>query len=392
MRRSYFTSCIGLGKELTRFQLGKQTHPVTRVCNVHKDKNMNGVIHLDTLYLLIKYPHEDIFKRWYNIIKDADYQLLKLGFPVEKFLIRNGASCYKVSLWQHDARIYLTDQVDDKLGEGKGAGIWVQLGPKFLIHHITHLQRAVSELLADAGLIGEYTIKINRLDVAIDIFGVSMKDQDLNLWRYGWVGRSKVSSNFFNSRTGALETINIGSRGSSVYLRIYDKLAQAIQEGDIEYWLDIWKDNPSAVTRVEWELKPKQGGFPMDLQDFSLLNGFSIRELLKYLIDWGRLCIPNPEDSNNRRWQDAPFWTLARDLVNEFSEDDYPVSRYGKEFQGVSEAYIKFLSGTLSGGMARLGTDNPDIFELIQGLEKNGHPMQMIQRVAAKKAARISKL
>lgn len=353
---------------------------------------MNGLIHLDTLYLIVKYPHLDVFKRWYSLIEGVDYRILKEGISSGEFVIKNGASCYKVSVWQHDARVFFTDQVDEKLGEGKGSGIWVQLGPKFLIHHAGNLQKAVKEFLAAVGVTGNYPIKVNRLDVAVDLFGVNIQDQDLNLWQSGWVGRSKVSSNFFNSRTGALETINIGARGSAIYLRIYDKLAQAIKEGDIEYWLDVWKTIPSAVTRIEWEIKPKQGNFPDDIQDFSLLVGFSVRELLKYLIDWGRLCIPNPEDTNNRRWEDAPFWKLARALVAEFSEDDYPVSRYGKEFHGVSDAYVKFLSGTISGGMARLGLENPNMVTLIEGLQKHGHGLETIQKVAHKKAARISKL
>lgn len=353
---------------------------------------MNGLIHLDTLYLIVKYPRSDVFKKWYSQIEGADYRLLKEGIASGDFVIKGGASCYKVSVWQHDARIFFTDQVDEKLGQGKGAGIWMQLGPKFLIHHMVNLQKAVKELLEAVGVVGEYPIKINRLDVAMDLFGVNMQEQDLNLWRDGWVGRSKVSANFFNSRTGALETINIGARGSSIFLRIYDKLAQAIKEGDIDYWLDVWNCSPSAVTRVEWELKPKQGGFPIDLQNFSLLTGFSVRELLKYLIDWGRLCIPNPEDSNNRRWQDTPFWQVARALVAEFSEDDYPISRHGKEFHGVSDAYIKFLSGTISGGMARLALQEPDLYKLIDGLSKKGHDLQAIQEKAVQKAAVYSKL
>lgn len=353
---------------------------------------MNGLIHLDTLYLNVKYPRLDVFQKWYSLIEGVNYRNLKEGIPYGDFVIRGGASCYQVSVWQHDARLYFTNQVDEKLGEGKGAGIWVQLGAKFLIHHMGNLQGAVKELLQAVGVVGDYPIKTNRLDIAIDLFNIRMNDQDLNAWRDGWVGRSKVSSNFFNSRSGALETINIGARGSAIYVRIYDKIAQAIKEGDIEYWLDVWKCNPQDVTRLEWEIKPKDGNFPEDVQDFSLFVGFTMRELLKYLVDWGRLCIPNPDDSNRRRWEDAPLWQVVRELVAQFSENDYPISRHGKEFQGVSEAYLKFLSGTISGGMARLDTKNPDIFNLIQGLEKNGHSMQMIQRVAQKKASRIKNL
>ena len=191
------------------------------------------------------------------------------------------------------------------------------------------------------------------------------------------MGHSKVSAFHLNSRTSDLETINIGSRKSAIFLRVYDKVAQAISEGDILYWLDIWQDCKGSVTRIEWEIKPKDGNFENDLQDFSLFTPISIRKTLNYLVsDWGRLCIPNPEDSNNRRWQDAELWQKARALATEFSEGvDYPTSRYGKEFYGVSDASIQQLSGTISGGMARLGIDKkPNMIALIEGLEKHGQP------------------
>lgn len=354
---------------------------------------MDGTIHLDTLYLNVKYPYSDVFKYWYGKVAGAEYRTLKEGIAYGDFVIRNGASCYKVSVWQHDARVFLTDQVDEKVGEGKGSGIWVQLGPKFLIEHFYHLQRAVKELLRAVGVIGDYPIKINRLDIALDLFGVSMQEQDINLWHAGWVGRSKISDLHFNSRTGALETIYIGSRNSPIYLRVYDKVAQAVQEGDIVYWLDVWQGFSGPVTRVEWQIKPSDGKFYKTITDFEQLIPFSILETLNYLVDWGRLCTPNPDDSNNRRWKDAEFWQKVRNLIQDNSAGVYwPVSRLGKEFHGISAAYIKFLSGTLSGGMARLGLDNPNMVSLLNGLAENGQSLEDIQKTAAKKAAVISKL
>lgn len=361
---------------------------------MYKGKVLKEVIHLDTLYLLVKYPKLDVFKYWYSKVEHVEHRLLKRGIVSGDFVIKGGASCYKVSVWQHDARIFLTDQVDEKIGDGKGSGIWVQLGSKFLIQNIHNLHQAVKDLLFSIGVIGEYPTKINRLDVAIDLFGVNMQDEDLNSWRSGWVGRSKVSSLHFNSRTGALETINIGSRGSAVYLRIYDKVAQATAEGDIEYWRDVWQGYEGTVTRVEWEIKPDDGNFGKDLQDFSLFNsGFTVIELLNYLVDWGRLCIPDANDTNNRRWKDTPLWERVRTAVINFSTGhDYPISRHGKEFHGVSDGYIKFLSGTISGGMARLGLENPNMVTLLTGLSENGHGLESITRTAAKKATLFSKL
>jgi hypothetical protein len=354
---------------------------------------MNGIIHLDTLYLIVKYPYLDIFQKWYRYVEGAEYRMLKEGIQHGDFVVKNGASCYKVSVWQHDARIYLTDQVDEKVGEGKGSGMWVQLGPKFLIENIQHLQTAVKELLAAVGVDRDYPIKINRFDIAMDLFGEDMADQELSLWQNGWVGRSKVSDFHFNSRTGKLETIYLGSRKSAIYVRVYDKVAQALKEGDFPYWMDIWKNFIGPVTRIEWEIKPGDGNFYECVQDFSLFNGFAIRETLNYLLDWGRLCIPNPDDSNNRRWKDAPLWEKIRAMAAEFSNGvDWPCSRYGKEYHGISDPYIKFLSGTISGGMARFGLDNPNMIGLLEGLEENGHSLEVIQKIAVRKAAVLSRL
>jgi hypothetical protein len=355
---------------------------------------MEGVIHLDTLYLVIKYPHLDIFENWYRYAMNVDHRKLKEGIVVGDFVVKGGASAYKFSLWQHDARVFLTDQVDDKIGEGKGAGIWVQLGPKFLIHHIYNLHNAVSELISAIGVKRQYPISISRLDLAMDIFDVEMQAQDLNFWRCGWVGRSKVSGIHFSSRTGALETINIGSRKSSIYLRIYDKIAEATKKGDLEYWVDIWKGFEGPVARIEWEVKPRKGNFGKDLQDFYLFTpGFSVIELWNYLLNWGRLCTPNPNDSNNRRWPDAPLWAELRAFAaSQAAGVDWPMSRYGKQYQGMSEAYIKFVSGVISGGMARFNHEDPSVFAMIEGLEKNGESLNKIQNKAEKKAAIISRL
>jgi hypothetical protein len=360
---------------------------------MYKGFVMNGLVHIDSLYLVVKYPYMDVFKYWYRHAERAEYRILKKGIQHGDFIVKGGASCYKVSVWQHDARAFFTDQVDETLGENKGSGIWVQLGPKFLIHNINNLHEAVKEFLKSLGIRGDHPIKINRLDIAMDLFGVSMQEQDLSFWQKAWVGRSKVSGFILNSRTGQLETIYIGSRNSAIFLRVYDKLAQAIKEGEILYWLDIWKDNEGTVTRIEWVIKPDEGKFSDNLKDFSLFDDRAIRETLNYLIDWGRLCIPNPVDCNNRRWQDAPLWKQARTLVVEFSKGvDWPCSRYGKEFHGISDDYVKFLSGTVSGGMARFGLDKPSMRMLIEGLENNGHSLEAIQRVAEKKAAIIKRL
>ncbi len=329
---------------------------------------------------------------WFRYAETANFRRLKEGIPVGNFVVRNGTQGYKVSVWQHDARVFLTDQVDAKLGEDKGMGIWVQLGPKFIIQHTNNLHLAVKELLEGIGISGDYPINITRIDIAVDLPGVSMKDQDLNIWRFGWVGRSKLSAVYFNSRSGELETINIGSRQSAVFLRIYNKFAQAVKEGDIDYWWDVWGENLGEVTRVEWEIKPNEGGFVYE-RDFNTFNGFSVVELLNYLVNWGKLCIPNDSDSNNRRWKEAPFWEQLKKVVYEWANEiNWPTSRKGKEFHGISEAYAKFVSGTLSGAMARFSEESPSIIRMIEGLEKYGEGFDVINKKADRKRAIYSRL
>lgn len=355
---------------------------------------MNNFINLDTLYLYVKYPKLDVFKKWYSLIEGVDYQKLKAGIPAGEFVLKTGANLYKFSVCQHDARVFLTDRVDELVGENNGSGIWVQLGPKFLVHHVTDLHTAIYSLLDDIGVQGNYPISITRLDLAMDLTGVSIQSLNLNEFQHGWVGRSKVSAVYFNSRTGAMETINVGSRKSSIFLRIYDKVAQSIVDGDIEYWRDIWKGYLGPVTRVEWEIKPKAGNFDLDLKEFDKFDGFSVRSLLVYLLEWGRLCVPDDDDTNNRRWNETDFWKDVRKRAAEWLLGvDVPVSRFGKEFHGISEAYIKQFAGNLSGALARFGTDGkPSWINLLDGLADHGIPQEKIIKKAEQKAAVISRM
>lgn len=353
-----------------------------------------GIVSVDTMYLTVKYPRRDIFDRWNVYAKGLDSRKLKQGIVVNDFVLRSGGNGYGISLWNHDARAYLTDQTDEIRGEDQGMGIHLQFGPKFLIEHFHEIHPAVAEFIKSIGVLGDWPIQITRLDIAVDLFGVAMFDQVLDDWHNNWVGRSKVSKVHFNSKTGELETINIGSRSSAVYLRIYNKLAQSIKEGDFLYWQDVWKltGENKQVTRVEWEIKPKKGNFDKDLVDFSLFNGFSVRELANYLLNWGRLAIPG-KDTNQTRWPNAPFWDLLVEVVHDWADGVYwPTTRHSKDFQGISEAYIKQLSGTISGGMARLANENPNIMDMLNKMGEYGEDLRTIQNTAKKKADLFNKL
>jgi len=354
---------------------------------------MDAFVTIDTLYLHMKYPNRDIFDRYYRYVSEVDTRVLREGCVVGDFVIKTGSTGYKISVWQHDARVFLTDQVDEKCGEGMGMGIWIQLGPKFLLENINNLQKGVNNFLYDIGIDENYPITITRIDIAIDWLGLAMRDQDIEYWRNNWVGQSKVSKLIFNSRTTLLESLYVGARQSPIFLRVYDKVAQSIAEGDDKYWLDVWNNYDGPVTRFEWEVKTKDGNFSDDLKKFNNFNGFSIRELMNYLLDWGRLCIPNPSDSNRNRWEDCPLWAEIREFVTKWSNGvNWPTSRYGNEFHGLSEAYVKFLSGAISGGIAKFNPDNPSIEGLFEGLNEYGESIEKIMRNAEKKAKIISRL
>jgi hypothetical protein len=358
------------------------------------EKIMNYAVSVDTLYLNVKYPRKDVFERWFRVIQGCDSRQKNRGVLEGNFVVKGGKSGYKASVWSHDIRAFLTDEVDEYRGEALGMGIWVQIGPKFILDHPPgkELQEAVREFLSGLGVRGDWTTRITRIDIALDLFGVEIANQDIEMWRQGWVGRAGLSNVRFNPKTGQLETIYIGVRESAIYLRIYNKIAQAETEGDIEYWRDVWNGYSGPVTRIEWEVKPKKGGFE-ELLDFDQLSKRKIVELLNRLMKSGRLCIPNPNDSNNRRWEVSDFWTKVITAAEDWAGDiTWPISRLGKEFKGITEGYLRGLKGNLSGGMAKLSPENPNLFNMLSALDEYGFGLEKIQKDAEAKAEIIKRL
>lgn len=354
---------------------------------------MIGQVIIDALYLTVKYPYSDIFDRWNRYAEGIDHRKLSQGLPVGDFVVTTGSSGYKISVRQHDARIFLTPDVDQKRGEGQGMGIWMQLGSKFLIENGPRLHTAVKELLLKIGVHGDYETRITRIDIAMDLFGESIQDHSLDDWRKNWVGRSKISKAHFSNKADDVETIYFGSRSSAVYMRIYDKLAEAIKDNDIQFWLDVWGGVSDAVTRVEWEVKPNKGLFAVQLQNFALFNGFAARELLNYLLDWGRLAEPDLSDENRSRWPDSEFWQGLREVAAQWAYGvDWPITRYRHIMKPMSAAYAIQAAGGIAGAMARSNPDNPNISDMFDQLEGFGISYDDIERKAQEKAELIKRL
>ncbi len=140
------------------------------------------------------------------------------------------------------------------------------------------------------------------------------------------------------------------------------------------------------MTRVEWEVKPKRGGFEA-FEDFYQLSRWTVVELLNYLVKWGRLCNPNPADSNNRRWDVAELWRHVLEAVEDWADgDNWPTSRLGKQFKGINDSYLRGVAGTMSGAMARLNMERPNLGSMLTEMEDRGIGLKRIHKDAEDKA------
>jgi hypothetical protein len=200
-------------------------------------------------------------------------------------------------------------------------------------------------------------------------------------------GAFSVVESIFNLRSGDLETICIGSRESPIFLRIYDKKEQATKDNDIVFWLDVWGGVQDDVTRVEWEVKPNNGNFEKYLSDFKHFDWYTGRELLIYLLDWGRLAEPSESDSTRSRWPDSEFWKGLREISLQWADGvDWPVTRFQHTVKPMSERYAKQLAGMIAGGMARTNPEDPNIEELYQKLKYYHVGMSVIENKAIAKS------
>jgi hypothetical protein len=114
-------------------------------------------------------------------------------------VLERGAQGYKLAVWDGDARVFLTDRVADRLigthHAGQGMGIMLQLGPKWLqLYGQAFAPKALREnVLAQLMLFGikepeQYPIRINRLDIALDVSGLDITSFSwMNGGGSGWI-------------------------------------------------------------------------------------------------------------------------------------------------------------------------------------------------------------
>lgn len=183
-------------------------------------KLQTAFLGIDSLYLVMEYPHVDVFQFWASQVGDFLDPRLFDGIPFEDFLIRRGGLGYKLSVWINEARLFITDRVDDNLGDSDshGMGIMLQLSPKWLWKYgdVVSAKTLQQNILAQLAVFGvenpsEYRIRLNRMDINLDVRGLPMSDISIAEWQHHWVGYANRKSFHISPTTRQLECLSIGT-------------------------------------------------------------------------------------------------------------------------------------------------------------------------------------
>lgn len=367
-------------------------------------KIQTGFLGIDSLYLVIEYPYLDIFEFWSRAIDDLRDKRLWDGIPFEGLVIRHGGLGYKLSVWDGDARLFITDRVEETLQDtsmtNQGMGMMLQLGPKWLRQNgdLASIEDYITNIYRQLQIFGmqnpqDYPARLNRLDIAIDILNLPIWLFSIDEWRQNWVGYAKKKT-FYDSEFGLLEGFSIGSSQGSVRFKVYDKAMESRKKQTSGFWISVWNIDTFdlfSVSRFEWSVKCYSARFT-NMQYLSDLTYQGFLDVLNYVtLRWGRLCIPNSEDLNRSRWELAPLWKLLRQLIDDWSGNYSRLAKREYNFTpDINDHYLRSLAGWLSGLQARVGI-NRDIgqaasfFESIGYLEEHNYRLSDIQRTANQK-------
>ncbi len=361
--------------------------PVSRGSNIQL-----GFLGIDSMYVVLEYPHTDIFLWWFSLVPKINDSRLYSGIPYEDFLIKIGGNGYKISVWDGDARLFLTDRVNDQLrhstSAGQGMGVMLQVGPKWLrrFGDIAIPQKLIGNVFAQLKRFGieeplRYPARLNRIDINLDVLGLNVADFSIDEWRNNWVGHARQKNFHDSSLTGQLEGFSIGSSEGAIRFKVYDKVAESRAKGTYQFWQSVWGilgDYDTAVARFEWSIRPYSAQF-VGMQYLTDLRFEGFVELLNYAsLSWGRLCTPDPNDSNKARWELAPIWQVIRRFIEDWS-DNYPnfAKREYEYRPDLKPTYLRSLVGWLGGFMARLGVEQKlnspaDVVAALEWLAENG--------------------
>ncbi len=163
-------------------------------------------------------------------------------------------------------------------------------------------------------------VRLTRLDVAYDdLSGKLDIDQICDKTRRGeFVSRIQRYEAIYGSKGNS---VNFGSKGSNVFIRIYDK---AMERGftDGRHWI-----------RCELQLRKENAcGFTYKLEDHSISELYT--GVLKNYLSFRE---PNDSDSNKRRWEESPWWSAFLDNAKAISVAEKPGVLYNLS---VCEHYV----------------------------------------------------
>lgn len=279
-------------------------------------------------------------------------------------------------------------------------GLMLQLGPRWLQRYGNILSEETfrQNIFAQFSSFGvfhpaQYPVRLNRIDIALDVIGLQIADFSIDEWRDKWVGHAK-RKDFHDCGQATLEGFSIGRSTGAVRFKVYDKVRESLQDGDYGFWWSVWDVSgvlELGVTRFEWSIRPYAGRFEgmRYLSDFTYDGFVSLLNYASY--DWGRLCTPQDDDENRSRWPLHPLWAELRRLIEEWGfEFDETARRSYHYMPDLKEAYLRSFSGWLAGLMARagieLGKDGPaNQHEALALLAERGFPPLEIAKLAHKK-------
>lgn len=341
---------------------------------------------IDSLYLVLEYPHADVYKCWLERAGDLQSVRLRQGIPFEDFVIRRGANGYALSVWDGDARLFLTDRVNDALEgtaqQGQGMGLMLQLGPIWLrrFGELRFTDRFKSELMAQFAIFGVpdphlYQVRVNRLDIAVDVLGLPVASLVIQEWHDGWVGYARKKHFYTSDRTGEWEGVSIGSSEGAVRFKVYDKVKESLTTGKSAFWRSVWgvgEHDDIEVARFEWSTRPYAAEF-QSLCYLDVLPETAVFNLLNYLMTWGSLRVP-ADDDNRSRWPLHPLWESVSELIADaLAQSTERVVRDYATKPDLNPSYLRAVAGWLAGFAARVG-----IAEGLDGAASLGNALDVL--------------
>jgi len=319
----------------------KQTRPPASNTGV-----VNTSIVLDYLSFTVPFSEKN-FERLYSLFDAANIDVRTYG----------GMGYQSSAIILDGGRMYWHN-------ERKEMGIHVRLNPKSLCMIAT-------TPIGMLNIVREIEGKVARLDLAFDdttglldleIIHTKILDGDI-VTRWRKVNRISGGNVGTSQKTG--DTINVGSRQSDAFLRIYNKKLEFETKGQSVENIDHW-------VRVELELKgDKANEFSVILADTAYGKqrenaGELCAKLLFGMIDFKER---DELDTNKSRWETSEFWLI---FVGRVSKMKLSITEHEKTIDDSKEWIDRVVSPTLAMIMLTIADD--------QGLSGYDFIMECIKR------------